>query len=29
MNSAELGRNLKAQYEILKDVLSELGMAKQ
>jgi putative tricarboxylic transport membrane protein len=26
MNSAELGRNLKAQYEILKDVLSELGM---
>ncbi|HEV2008312.1 MAG TPA: tripartite tricarboxylate transporter substrate binding protein [Burkholderiales bacterium] len=26
MNSAELGKNLKAQYEILKDVLTELGM---
>jgi len=25
--SAELGRNLKAQYEVLKDVLTELGMA--
>jgi putative tricarboxylic transport membrane protein len=29
MNSAELGRNLKKQYEILKDVLNELGMVKQ
>jgi len=26
MNSAELGKNLKAQYEILKEVLTELGM---
>jgi len=29
MNSAELGKSLKAQYEILKDVLSELGMVTQ
>jgi putative tricarboxylic transport membrane protein len=29
MNSADLGKSLKAQYEILKDVLTELGMAKQ
>jgi putative tricarboxylic transport membrane protein len=29
MNSAEFGRNLKTQYEILKDVLTELGMVKQ
>jgi putative tricarboxylic transport membrane protein len=29
MNSADFGRNLKAQYEILKDVLTELGMVKQ
>ena len=29
MNSADLGKNLKAQYEILKDVLTELGMVKQ
>ncbi len=29
MNSADLGKNLKAQYEILKDVLNELGMVKQ
>lgn len=27
--SAEMGRDLKAQYEILKDVLAELGMVKQ
>jgi putative tricarboxylic transport membrane protein len=27
-NSAELGKSLKAEYEILKDVLTELGMAK-
>jgi putative tricarboxylic transport membrane protein len=27
-NSAELGRSLKAEYEVLKDVLTELGMAK-
>ena len=26
MTSAELGKNLKAQYEILKEVLTELGM---
>ena len=29
MNSAELRKSLKAQYEILKDVLNELGMVKQ
>jgi putative tricarboxylic transport membrane protein len=29
MNSADFGKNLKAQYEILKDVLTELGMVKQ
>lgn len=29
MNSADLGKSLKAQYEILKDVLTELGMVKQ
>ena len=29
MNSAELRKSLKAQYEILKDVLSELGMVTQ
>lgn len=29
MASAELGKHLKAQYEILKDVLTELGMVKQ
>lgn len=29
MNSAEFGKNLKAQYEVLKDVLTELGMVKQ
>ena len=28
MNSADFGKNLKAQYEVLKDVLTELGMAK-
>jgi putative tricarboxylic transport membrane protein len=28
MNSADLGKSLKAQYEILKDVLTELGMVK-
>ncbi len=28
-NSAGLARSLKAQYEILKDVLTEIGMAKQ
>jgi putative tricarboxylic transport membrane protein len=28
MNSADLGKSLKAQYEILKDVLTEIGMAK-
>jgi putative tricarboxylic transport membrane protein len=27
-NSAELGKSLKAEYEVLKDVLTELGMAK-
>ena len=27
-NSAELAKSLKAQYEILRDVLTELGMAK-
>lgn len=27
-NSAGLGKSLKAQYEILKDVLTEIGMAK-
>lgn len=29
LNSADLGKSLKAQYEILKDVLTEIGMAKQ
>ena len=29
MASAELGKSLKAQYEILKDVLTELGMVAQ
>ncbi len=29
MNSADLGKSLKVQYEILKDVLTELGMVKQ
>ncbi len=29
MNSADLAKSLKAQYEVLKDVLTELGMAKQ
>ena len=29
MNSAEFGKDLKAQHEILKDVLTELGMVKQ
>ena len=29
MNSAELGKYLKSQYAILKDVLGELGMVKQ
>jgi putative tricarboxylic transport membrane protein len=29
MNSADLGKSLKAQYEILKDVLTEIGMTKQ
>ncbi len=29
MNSAELGKNIKAQYDILKHVLSELGMIAQ
>jgi putative tricarboxylic transport membrane protein len=29
LNSADLGKSLKAQYEILKDVLSELGMVTQ
>jgi len=28
MNSAELAKSLKAQNEILKDVLTEIGMAK-
>ena len=28
MNSAELGKSLKSQYTILKDVLGELGMVK-
>ena len=28
MNSSELGKYLKSQFEILKDVLTELGMAK-
>lgn len=27
-NSADMGKDLKAQYEILKDVLTELGMVK-
>ncbi len=27
MGSAELGKDLKAQYEMLKDILTELGMA--
>ena len=27
MNSVELGKELKAQYEMLKDILTELGMA--
>ena len=29
LNSAELAKSLKAQNEILKDVLTEIGMAKQ
>ena len=29
MNSAELGKYLKSQHTILKDVLGELGMVKQ
>jgi putative tricarboxylic transport membrane protein len=29
MNSTEFGKDLKAQYEVLKDVLNELGMVKQ
>jgi hypothetical protein len=29
MNSVDFGKSLKAQYEILKDVLTELGMVKQ
>ena len=29
MNSAEFGKDLKAQHEILKDALTELGMVKQ
>ena len=29
MNSTEFGKDLKAQYEVLKDVLTELGMVKQ
>ncbi len=29
MNSADFGKNLKLQYEVLKDVLTELGMVKQ
>ena len=29
MNSADFGKSLKAQYEILKDVLTEIGMTKQ
>ena len=28
LNSADLGKSLKAQYEVLKDVLTEIGMAK-
>ena len=28
MNSADLAKSLKAQYEILKDVLTEIGMTK-
>lgn len=28
MNSADLGKSLKAQYEILKDILTELGMVR-
>ncbi len=27
MNSAELGKDLKSQYDMLKDILTELGMA--
>ena len=29
MNSADLGKYLKSQHTILKDVLGELGMVKQ
>jgi len=29
LNSADLGKSLKAQYEVFKDVLTEIGMAKQ
>jgi len=28
LNSADLGKSLKAQFEVLKDVLTEIGMAK-
>ena len=29
MNSADFGKSLRAQYDILKDVLTELGMVRQ
>lgn len=29
MNSVDFGKHLKAQYDVLKDVLTELGMVKQ